>query len=160
MPTQDQVRKMVNENVLVSVTSLIYNLFADDNYADRLYGITRSDDYESTGLMEGYKVEDRPDGFYYADAEQVNSYEGPYHTEYEAWKAACENNNIDPIVDEIQEHYVVTEWLGRKLSDLGQLVDYDFMGLTIWGRRATGQAVYLDYVMELITAETPQYMKE
>lgn len=53
---------------------------------------------------------------------------------------------------EAHEHWVVSDWLGDQLTQKGEMVGQLF-GLTIWGRTATGQAVYLDDVIQTIHAE-------
>ena len=47
-------------------------------------------------------------------------------------------SQLDAMVDKLKERgYLVTEW----------------MGLTIWGRQCTGQAILLDYVINCICSE-------
>ena len=162
MPTQSQVRDMVNEHVLTSATMFVSNLCDLDewNYSDDLLDILSKPNYESAAYDEGYTVEERADGFWYAGPAPVTSYEGAYTTEQDAWEAACNDNDIEPYRDEAYEHWIVSDWLASKLEDKGELITYDLMGFTIWGRCATGQAIYLDYVMEQICADTPRYSGE
>lgn len=47
---------------------------------------------------------------------------------------------------EVYEYWLVSDWMGRHLKDRGYLV-VDWMGLTIWGRQTTGQAILLDGVI-------------
>jgi len=159
MPTQDQVRDMVNEHVLTNATMFISHLCDLDewNCGDDLLNVLSKPNYEDAARDEGVEVEERPDGFYYAASESVPSYEGPYDSEQEAWAAACDENGIEPYRDEAYEHWIVSDWLAMKLEAKGEMVADDLMGFTIWGRCATGQAIYLDYVMEQICAETPRY---
>jgi len=49
---------------------------------------------------------------------------------------------------EIYEHWIVTDWFVDKLIEHGESVEKDFFGLSIWGRTTTGQAIYLDSVIE------------
>jgi len=163
MPTQEQVRAMVNEHVLVSASQLISQLLNSDSNElacnDELMNIMSKPDYEGAARDEGYAVDERPDGFYLVweeDGKQVD--DGSYLTEFDAWEAACDDNGIEPYQDEAYEHWIVSEWLASKLEDKGELITFDLMGFTIWGRCATGQAIYLDYVMEQICEETPRYM--
>lgn len=53
---------------------------------------------------------------------------------------------------EVYEYWIVSDWMGRQLSERGHLVT-DWMGLTIWGRQCTGQAILLDYVINNICCE-------
>lgn len=48
---------------------------------------------------------------------------------------------------EVYEHWIVSDWLARKLEEHGEIVCHDLMGLTIWGRCTTEQAIKLDYVI-------------
>lgn len=54
---------------------------------------------------------------------------------------------IEEEESEVFEHWIVTDWLGRKLEEAGETVVFNFMGLTIWGRTCTGQAIQLDDVI-------------
>lgn len=57
--------------------------------------------------------------------------------------------DTDEYRDEVYEHWVVSDWLGRKLREQGEVVG-EFCGLTVWGRCCTGQAISLDGVIERI----------
>lgn len=48
---------------------------------------------------------------------------------------------------EAYEHWIVSDWLADKLAERGEMVLKDFLGLTIWGRATTGQAISLDEVI-------------
>lgn len=69
-----------------------------------------------------------------------------------AYEWVCNNFGLDPEYSEIYEHWIVSDWLGRKLSERGHVVE-SYLGLTIWGRPCTGQAIYMDGVMEQICNE-------
>ena len=66
-----------------------------------------------------------------------------------AYEWVCEYFNLEPEYGEIYEHWIVSDWLGRKLSERGHVVE-SYLGMTIWGRGCTGQAIYMDGVMEQI----------
>ncbi|TCV62294.1 hypothetical protein [Neorhizobium sp. S3-V5DH] len=66
---------------------------------------------------------------------------------------ACEANDIEPYQWEVYEHWIVSDWLADKLIAKGEKVDKDFGGMTVWARTTTGQAIYMDNVMERITAD-------
>lgn len=53
---------------------------------------------------------------------------------------------------EVYEYWLVSDWMGRYLKDRGYLV-VDWMGLTVWGRQTTGQAILLDGVIRDICGE-------
>lgn len=159
MPTQDQVRNMVNENVFVSANGVISALSNLDewNCDNEFLDILSKPNYDAAANDAGFTVEERPDGFWYAANESVTAYEGPFMSEHEAWAAACDKNDIEPYHDEAYEHWIVSDWMARQLDGKGEMITFDLMGLTIWGRCATGQAIYLDYVMEQICKENPRY---
>ena len=48
---------------------------------------------------------------------------------------------------EALEHWLVSEWLAKRLLEEGEMV-IEFYGLTIWGRTTSGQAIYIDSVIE------------
>ena len=51
---------------------------------------------------------------------------------------------------EVCEWWLVSEWLLNKLEDKGETVERDFMGLCIWARTTTGQAIWCDYIIQEI----------
>lgn len=53
---------------------------------------------------------------------------------------------------EIYEWYAVTEWFANKLKEEGEAV-LDQWGGPWWGRRTTGQAIYMDSVIQEIALE-------
>lgn len=69
------------------------------------------------------------------------------------WQEVCDEYDLDPEIREVYEHWLVSGWLARKLEAKGEVVG-EFAGLTIWGRCTTGQSIYMDGVIETITAET------
>lgn len=67
---------------------------------------------------------------------------------------ACDMDRIDAsdYEREIYEHWAVSDWLGRKLSDYGEKVGY-FDNFTVWARTCTGQAIHCDWVIQRIAAD-------
>ena len=59
----------------------------------------------------------------------------------------CEYHGLDPYTNEAYEHWIVSDWLAGKLEAAGEMVARDIYGLTIWGRRTTGQSILLDAVL-------------
>ena len=51
------------------------------------------------------------------------------------------------------EFWIVSPWFGRKLKEYGEIVSFDFIGFTIWGRCSSGQAILLDGVISRICEE-------
>jgi len=51
----------------------------------------------------------------------------------------------DPEIIEVFEHYFVSDWLARKLADIEAPVSMDVLGCyNIWGRTETGQSLTMD----------------
>lgn len=69
----------------------------------------------------------------------------------EDYQSFCQDNDIEPYTLEIFEWWIVTDYLASKLENKGEVILDDVHGLTIWGRTCTGQAIYLDSVIEEIT---------
>lgn len=74
-------------------------------------------------------------------------------SESEAWRDACDSDNLDPYEWEVYEHWIVSDWLANKLEAHGEKVDKDFAGMTVWARTTTGQAIAMDSVIENIYAD-------
>lgn len=70
----------------------------------------------------------------------------------EEYRAVCDEYNLDPENIEVYEHWVVTDWLARKLAEKGELTG-EIAGLTIWGRCCTGQSISMDNVIQVIACE-------
>ena len=69
-------------------------------------------------------------------------------------EALAYDNGFDPDPIEFYEYWIVSEWLAHKLNEhLAELVVFDYHGLTIWGRGTTGQAIFLDGVIQEIHRE-------
>lgn len=51
------------------------------------------------------------------------------------------------------EHWIVSDWLARKLANHKEIVDTDFAGVAIWGRTTSGQAIELDDTIVAIAEE-------
>lgn len=65
------------------------------------------------------------------------------------FKEFCDEHNIAPEQHEAYEHWIVTDWLGAKLKEKGEIVGR--LGyLTVWGRCTTGQANSMDWVIQQI----------
>lgn len=59
---------------------------------------------------------------------------------------ACELEHIEPYESEILEHWIVSDTLARRLSELGERVG-PLGSLKVWGRATSGQAIHMDAVI-------------
>jgi len=57
--------------------------------------------------------------------------------------------DVDDYGEEALEHWLVSDWLANRLREEGEMV-VEFMGLTIWGRTTSGQAICIDSVIEAV----------
>ena len=77
----------------------------------------------------------------------VNHYIDGGESYADDWEDLCNEQNIDPYEREAFEHWIVTDWLGERLTEKGETVR-ELMGLTIWARGTTGQVIAHDSVIE------------
>ena len=68
-------------------------------------------------------------------------------------KDFCEEHRIEPDRIEVYEHWIVDNWFAGKLEEMGESVARDFLGMTIWGRPTSGQAISMDGVILQIAAD-------
>ena len=168
--SNDKVRelseKLVRDEVVYCVSSLISDLYKLSFSSSEASGILSLDQDDLQNLMEITDYEEPTlnaiDGWDTAElVEYLNGQDVEFKVDDEgdvlrklARQAAeeqgfedfCNDHNIDPDRDEVYEHWIVTEWLQRKLAEKGHPTG-EVCGLTIWGRPTTGQAISMDGVM-------------
>lgn len=59
---------------------------------------------------------------------------------------------IDPFADEVLEWWLIDSWLAERLRQEGEVVIEEY-GCYWWGRSTSGQAIYLDKVIQKIAEE-------
>jgi len=153
---QEIKRRFVEREVIYNVSTLIYELakkaeVLDSEDYEELMRIIEKPDYETA-------VEDDPnchvqyskklDGYVWInkDTHEISESFGTYD---EACEGCVQANGLDYDYLEIYEHWIVSDFLARKLKAYGEAVG-EILGLTVWGRATTGQAIYLDYVISRI----------
>lgn len=116
-----------------------------------------ADENEDLKQRGGVKVEQREDGWHWSlgtAQDPAHDGDGPFQTEREAFDDAFSVNAVDePDGAEIFEHWLISDWLADKLEARGESIVRDALGLTIWGRATTGQAIAMDSVIEAIARE-------
>lgn len=70
----------------------------------------------------------------------------------DAWQVFVQEHDLEPDDIEVYEHWIVSDWLGRRLREKGEIVG-EIANLTIWGRCTTGQMISMDGVIQQIHAE-------
>ena len=121
---QNRLRAFVEREVIVNQTMLVERLLANGQFMiddiENLYPQTGF----STGICCECSGEDQE-----LDEDEV-----------------CADCQVPP---EIFEWWLVTNWFARKLQSHGEPILTSEYG-TWWGRTCTGQAIYLDCVIETI----------
>ena len=147
-------RALATREVIHCVSSLAYELAQKaeefpDYYDDLLNAFQGNPDYEEAVTENGWREteKDGKDAFYNKDNDEWSF--------ADSWEDLCNEQNIDAYeyAPEIYEHWIVSDWLARKLEEHGERVLRDFFGMTIWGRPTSGQAIFLDYIISEIAAE-------
>lgn len=119
------------------------------------------DDWEEAAREAGFEVRHDMHGFYWCSQDEAEfedaghssvGFDGRDHfdTIETAARECCDENHIDPYQWEVYEHWIVSDTLGRDLAELGEKVDFDFAGLTVWARTTTGQAISQDGVIRRV----------
>ena len=75
-----------------------------------------------------------------------------YLEDEEKYQEFAESYDIDPEQVEAYEHWIVSSYLKDKLAEKGKMTG-DVLGLDIWGRTTTGQAILLDLVISEICSD-------
>ena len=156
---------MVHREVYCCASSLVYQLaqnYGLVSHVDQhgkstdLAGIIEQafelscpiDDWEEAAIQAGYHF--LKGGDWTRACENTEDIP-PY---WDSAEDCCRENNIDPYQWEVFEHWIVSQWLGEKLQERGEKVDFDFCNLVIWARTTTGQAISMDNVIREILQST------
>jgi len=143
--------EFIKNEVYCCASSLIYQLQEDGHYQDEIMEfsfkyVIREEDFKND-ILKDYKDELKE----WLEEEDKTSMDNL--DEEELRQLAYDLNiSIDDYEEpeEALEHWIVSDWLADKLSEYGELTTKDFLGLTIWGRTCSGQAIMLDYVISKI----------
>lgn len=176
MNHDNEIRNFVSREVIYCVSGLISSLakslgngceiegFTDEDY----YAICVQDDYETPVayyihthmndeelceyLANVYSLDYESEIKHLSTLMLAQKLEG-YVRENNHWQEFADEFQIDPETVEAYEHWIVTDWMAKRLEEKGEMVAYDICGLTIWGRTTTGQAIYMDSVIQEIYKE-------
>lgn len=144
---QERVREMVNDHVIYCVSGLVSKLVETDNW-EEFEDILRQEVKQYRGSYGCEVCGECWDGDWkdtYEGAERPALCPECYHPS-EATEDVEEGADEDEYI-EAYEHWIVSNWLADRLEARGEMVSKDVYGLTVWGRAATGQAIFLDGVM-------------
>lgn len=160
--TQEAARRLVSNEIHYCVSALIYAAqqnfeaavqlgFGEDDLITLASRRADADDYSDVAPAS-LKVAADGDTFKWKDGEGMWS--PPFDSELEAFRDAFDDLCLDePDGSEIFEHWLVSDYLADKLEARGESVVRDVLGMTIWGRPTTGQAIYIDHVISEIVRD-------
>ena len=76
------------------------------------------------------------------------------------WKVdeSFEEDGAEPTYIEALEHWIVEDWFAHDLNKRGEMVG-EVLGMTVWGRTTSGQAISLDYVVQDILKDIVERRK-
>ena len=57
--------------------------------------------------------------------------------------------HLYPFVDDVMEWWLIDSWLAERLKEQGEVIIEEY-GCYWWGRQSSGQAIYMDYVIQRI----------
>ena len=153
--------KFVEREVIYCVSHLVSELARmpipteSEYYEEDIIDICQQPDYEAaveyaddlhviySNYLAGYVWVYRVD----------HSISEPFDTELEAYQDCVYENDLEYDYIEAYEHWIVSDYLAKKLEERGEMVSYDLFGLTIWGRCTSGQSIMLDDVISRICEE-------
>lgn len=169
--------KLVDREVILCVSGLISNLQAEPAAAaklgvdeDELIRMGSNDDYR-TAVEEWVRNDADPSDLEYAGLcdrkPRVNPYAKPCKRRIrialrkledlddEEVQEIARSERLDPQVNEVYEHWVVSRYFASKLEGCGETVSRDVIpgcSCYVWGRTCTGQAISMDHVIAEIAA--------
>ena len=142
---QEKVSQFVSREVIYCASSLVYELgqkegvYLYDEFPDLFQGAPSYGEWECPECFSTWSGE--PSEIQCSECGSEIDSDEPSHFQPEEYS-------------EIYEHWIVSEWLAKRLEEKGESVEHDFFGLTIWGRGCTGQSIMLDSVIRDIWKES------
>jgi hypothetical protein len=174
-PTQDELRRFVDQNVIYCVSTLIYELSRTDFGPElmELGAFHRKPDHSEKIEELEEEIAEIVDQIDLLDNAIDNLEDRIYDQPLEdpeinilRQRQDAAGNTKDELIvklqtleeqkdelereqeegDEVYEHWIVDRWFAEKLAARDEVI-FEFMGMTIWGRTCTGQAILLDGVI-------------
>lgn len=137
------IQQFVEQNVLLNVSALIRRLSEErlsPAIAEQVLNLCLQVDYPETAHQYGWL---KTNGIW-CHSENINTYTDV--------KKLVKEEGLEDIYKEAYEHWIITDGLAEKMESCGEIVDMGFFGLTVWGRTSTGQAIWLDSVIQDVCA--------
>lgn len=145
-PTQQDLTDFVSREVLSCQTYLVNHLLEKEIF-----------NYDEIVNFYEYKCKECGGTLTQLDTNQCTELEieyGSYRCDTcsMTYRESCIDNEIEQEPQEIYEWWLCSEWLLEKLEEQGEPIIRTDYG-DWWGRTTTGQAIVLDYVIEVIWKE-------
>lgn len=144
----------VDREVYYCVSVLIHELSQQQRYMDKLLSVMlKPDDETAVNDYDGVHVQysNHLGGWIWVDKD-THHVSKVFNTREDAYKACAEEFGMDGDPVEAYEHWIISDWLGDKLEAKGEMTT-EFMGMTLWGRGTTGQAIQLDGVIREVCSD-------
>jgi len=172
---QNEVRKMLDKHLIANINGVVAyfedenrsSVFSEPDYDDVLEDyLESSEDYElksdANALIEEYNNLGYTEEYLGYNKESfsndirtfIRTFSEKVGKEclFDALNLAdtefAERNKREPL-----NFYIVSDWLEGRLNDNKALTESNFLGLTIWGREASGQGIYMDELIKKIWAD-------
>lgn len=139
---QNIKQRFVGIHVHYGVSQIITHLLQSDDkgdYEEELYNVSSQPDFETAAENNGWT---------YNNDLEIWEHEEESET-FSTAQEVCEEHNLDYEYREAYEFWIVSDYLAEKLKEHGEMVE-EIMGLTVWGRCTTGQAILLDYCISKV----------
>ncbi len=166
---EQQATRLVDNEVCYGVSQLINELASNDEYIDDIMEFSCKPDYEAalhefvyysdySQLAELCELLNSSSSVWdYLEENELKEEGLRDHLWYECTETGVEtvayDLNLDYDYKEALQFWLVSDWLADKLIEKGEMVNKDFLGLTVWGRCTSGQLISADHVIEQITKE-------
>ena len=149
------IQELIQREVIYCVSSLVHTL-TQQNKLDEEIAISLwqgAIDYEAAEfeiVQAGGKLQ-QEDGYWGLDGKHLCCYlVDPVHNHKEDAIDDYFDHDLESFRSEVFEHWLVSSGLADRLTEQGETVVKNFMGLTIWFRCTTGQAIQCDGVIQKI----------
>jgi len=149
------IDRLTDREVIYCVSMMIQKLAENQMEDDELSDIMEKLDYDvavSDNDIDVY-YDDAMEGWVYKNEDDEVS--DVFDNFEQAAEAACEEFDIDPYeyTQEVLEHWIVSDFLAKKLEEHGEPVAFDLYGMDVWGRTCSNQSISQDGVMREIAED-------
>lgn len=158
---REHAQHLVSREVYYCVSSLVSSLQSEDACSalgidwEDVRAVCVQDDWKTpvTEYLQGADSETVADVAEYMDVEPDPELPDlctaliAHLEDTDGWQEVADYCRLDADMNEAFEHWIVSGWMARELADMGEMVTYGLLGLTIWGRCTTGQSMSMDHVI-------------